>query len=98
MWKITTLAKSIRCLVSKASRLHAPCLCQLSLRRLVLYTCLNHCLYFTVLPPPPSRKACLGFTRLDPPLLGPTVLSVIQTVTQRCGSPQLARTSSVNQQ
>ena len=76
MLKITTLAKSIRCLVSKASRLDAPCLCQLSLRCLVLYTHLNHSLYFMVLPPLPSRKACLGFTCLDPPLLGPTVLSV----------------------
>lgn len=71
MLKITTLAKSIKCLVSKASRPDAPCLCQLSLRCLVLYTCLNHSLYFMVLPPPPSRKACLGFTWLDPPLLAP---------------------------
>ena len=98
MLKITTLAKNMRCLVSKASRLDAPCLCQLSLRRLVLYTCLNHSLYFMFLPPPPSRKAFLGFTWLDPPLLGPTMLSVTLAVIPHCGGPQLARTSSVNQQ
>lgn len=60
-WKITTLSKALGVwfLKPQAPR---PLPLPSSPYSLVLYTCLNHCLYLLVLPPPPPGSFCLGFT------------------------------------